>query len=65
MCFDVDQTLVVAGLVLLFIAILLAAVRVWVAAGDYLLRRRVALRGSIGRAFDRFEARVANHLLGP
>lgn len=63
MCIGLDAGLVAIGYVLLAILGLLFAVRLWVAAGDYLLRRRVTLRGLISRSYDRFEDRLGESLL--
>ncbi|MGJ7556080.1 hypothetical protein ACSFBI_18930 [Variovorax sp. RB3P1] len=65
MCFNVDQGLIVSGLVLLAILALLFLARVWIACGDYLLRRRMTLRQYVGGGYARFEARFAERLVGP
>jgi hypothetical protein len=63
MCIGLDSGLLAAAYVLNAILALLFAVRLWVAVGDYLLRRRVTLRGAISRAYGRFEGRLVRSLL--
>lgn len=63
MCAATDSLWIAAAVVLVAILALILAARLWVAVADYLLRRRVTLRGAIGKAvadaFDRTEGRVA------
>lgn len=62
MCVNSDQALIVSALVLVSILALLLSFRVWIAFGDYLLRRRMTLRQYVGGAYARFEAGYAQHL---
>lgn len=62
MCWDVDQSLIVAALVLTSILALLLCFRLWIACADYLLRRRVTLRQYAAGRFDRFERGVFKRL---
>jgi len=62
MCFELDPGLVAAALVLAYILALLLAFRVWIACGDYLLRRRITLPQLVGRSFSRFEDRLAERV---
>ncbi|MGJ7569627.1 hypothetical protein ACSFBX_03735 [Variovorax sp. RB2P76] len=64
MCFNVDQGLIVAGLVLLAILALLFLARVWIACGDYLLRRRMTSRQYVVGSSGRFQERLAERLVG-
>lgn len=65
MCFNLNQGLILAGLVLVAILALLMLARVWIACGDYLLRRRMTLRQYVVGSSDRFQERLAERLFGP
>jgi hypothetical protein len=65
MCLNLDQGLIVAALVLVSILCLLLCARLWIAAADYLLRRRMTLPQFVAARFDRFSDRLAERSLPP